>query len=552
MWYETDVSQGDVVSLKAVFNKDRDLYIISNEIGMIVLHPDLLISGTSVAGSIFCARKSVLSERFKIVDDGNAIMMIVGSIVHEIVQKALKDKLTTLREIEEAANVIIFNKDIIHVLYSNGTAMAELEMRVYPYLDKIFKFMQYYVQGNEQEKCNIPLQNDSKIFEGRIAEVKDIEENIWSPRLGLKGKVDATVTIYPPNNLSSSYRKTVPVEIKTGAPSFSYEHKGQLIIYQMMLQDMGKQIDSGLLLYIKEGIMSELRSSRAEENGLIFLRNRFATYMKLEIVERDKTINLPEPIRHPTACQKCPYNVICCTFQKKDTKSMLAANHPLYKVLEDTTTHLTDAHYSYFLHWCHIITLEHNDMQRSSKIKHLWTKSPEFRAAKGKALINLRISDLVIPQDGEFIHQFSSEAKTDFTALSFETGDYLVVSINERVVITAGRISKIEPSIISLLLPKDLSRQFPNHNFHLDKYENQSQSVFNFTNIGILLKKDEEKGIDRLRGIIIDKDPSSFASTLPKSIQETVDNILRDMNSVQRKAILKALTCENYMLIKGN
>lgn len=30
---------------------------------------------------------------------------------------------------------------------------------------------------------------------GRIEEIKDIEENIWSPRLGIKGKVDMTVQV---------------------------------------------------------------------------------------------------------------------------------------------------------------------------------------------------------------------------------------------------------------------------------------------------------------------------------------------------------------------
>lgn len=102
-----------------------------------------------------------------------------------------------------------------------------------------------------------------------------------------------------------------------------------------------------------------------------------------------------------------------------------------------------------------------------------------------------------------------------------------------------------------MLLQKDLSRQYANEKFHLDKYESQSQSIFNFSNIGILLENSEERGINQLRSIIIDKIPAKFSNTLSKSIREITDKILFQMNLVQRTAILKALTCENYMLIKG-
>lgn len=35
----------------------------------------------------------------------------------------------------------------------------------------------------------------AQLWEGLIQEVVDIEESIWSPRLGMKGKVDLTVRV---------------------------------------------------------------------------------------------------------------------------------------------------------------------------------------------------------------------------------------------------------------------------------------------------------------------------------------------------------------------
>jgi DNA replication ATP-dependent helicase Dna2 len=433
MWFDTEISQGDIVSVTATFNDDRQLFMITNDSGMIVVHPDHLISGTSIVGSIFCGRKAVLAERFRGVDDAGGdskILMHVGSIVHEILQKSIKENFTSMQEIKNVASDILSSAEIVQMLYSCNASMNQLENDLEPYLVRIFEFIEKFITGkNVDESKPPPCQSNSKPFEGRIAEVKDIEENIWSQRLGLKGKIDITASIYSFNN-SKTFRSIVPIEVKTGRPSFSIEHKGQLILYQMMMKDLGQKIDSGLLLYIKDGIIGEVGASRAEESGLIMLRNRFATFMAGNMVERDKTINLPEPISHPSACEKCPYNVLCCSFLKKDSKILIPTHHPLYKVQGKAISHLMDHHFSYFLHWCHLITLEHNEMQKTFKIKHLWTKTPEFRAGKGNALINLRIKSSVLPQNGEFIHQFTShESSFDFSSAQFEIGDYLIVSM---------------------------------------------------------------------------------------------------------------------------
>lgn len=56
-----------------------------------------------------------------------------------------------------------------------------------------------------------------------VTRVADIEENHWCPRLGLKGKVDASVEV-------ALHRKPtrVPLELKTGRHTFSHDHKAQV------------------------------------------------------------------------------------------------------------------------------------------------------------------------------------------------------------------------------------------------------------------------------------------------------------------------------------
>ena len=46
-------------------NKD---WVIDDMNGLVVVNPDLLISGTSIVSTLFCMRKAVLNERFKVMD----------------------------------------------------------------------------------------------------------------------------------------------------------------------------------------------------------------------------------------------------------------------------------------------------------------------------------------------------------------------------------------------------------------------------------------------------------------------------------------------------
>ena len=50
---------------------------------MVVLHPDLLLSGTRVSGSFRCQRQSVLEERFAGSSSDKAVE---GTLMHEVFQ----------------------------------------------------------------------------------------------------------------------------------------------------------------------------------------------------------------------------------------------------------------------------------------------------------------------------------------------------------------------------------------------------------------------------------------------------------------------------------
>lgn len=177
----------------------------------------------------------------------------------------------------------------------------------------------------------------------------------------------------------------MPLELKTGRASFSSEHTGQLILYQMMLSDIrSTPVDAGLLLYLREGVMRKVKGSRNEQRDLILLRNEVAYYLSkqqdsfaaicdsadtdFEAQFKQLTVRpeLPEPINHHNACQNCPYQVMCSTFLCRDPEmfSSLSKQHPLREMASLVTCHLTDEHIDYFCRWVGLLALEDHEAKK--------------------------------------------------------------------------------------------------------------------------------------------------------------------------------------------
>ena len=134
-----------------------------------------------------------------------------------------------------------------------------------------------------------------------ISKLLDIEEDIWSPTYGLKGKLDATVLgvisdpVIPPSK-SSSYKlptptftihqrtqtlTPLPLELKTGR-ALAMEHRAQTILYTLLLSERyGADIREGLLYYTQSGGGEVVRVPRGrnEVKGLIGIRNELVGYM---------------------------------------------------------------------------------------------------------------------------------------------------------------------------------------------------------------------------------------------------------------------------------
>ena len=119
-----------------------------------------------------------------------------------------------------------------------------------------------------------------------ITQLHDVEEDIWSPTYGLKGKLDATVQILisSPATLLTQTRTMAthptPLEIKTGRAIAGIEHRAQTLLYTLLASDRyATHIPVGLLYYTQSEEVVKVPANRNEIRALLVQRNLLAGFV---------------------------------------------------------------------------------------------------------------------------------------------------------------------------------------------------------------------------------------------------------------------------------
>lgn len=116
----------------------------------------------------------------------------------------------------------------------------------------------------------------------------------------------------------------MPLELKTGRSSFSAEHKGQVTLYTMMMnqsssRDTTSANPGGLLLYLRDGAMQNVPAGIQEKQGLVQMRNDMVRFLtSATSVSTDGEVIeacLPPRIDRIQACASCPLQVECTIYQ---------------------------------------------------------------------------------------------------------------------------------------------------------------------------------------------------------------------------------------------
>lgn len=541
IWFFSNVLKGDVIHLiEANFSENKRTYVIDNEKGSIVVNPDLLLTSTNVSQANFCMRKAWLGSKFGGWFSQNTAMLI-GTIVHQLFQEACVKKISSDTDLKKALVQIVKNKQILENCYAAGISSKELANQLLKFLPLIMTWIKKYI-----------LEGPSSIESGeksvKVVKVHDIEENIWDIKHGLKGKVDATLEVQI-HTKTNKFKTIVPLELKTGRASFSNEHRGQVLLYALMLESL-YNTGEGLLLYLnEEPRMQDVQLSHGNKRDLIKLRNDLTFYLS-------KHIDGPIQKNNERLCSKCDHLTDCSLMLQTFEKDKLDTSN-VQSLYRNATAHLNPNHIEFFKKWISMLNLEAEE-QTSSKVA-FWTQSSEINESRG-----LTISKVTVKQSENLNYTFKRHA--EFIKLLGPISENQVKR-GERICISLDQIEKTEKFVtesfvqwgyvvgfeeheIIVILDKVFPERFSEQNiFRIDYVFYEFSQIFNYTNLLRLMTSDPIAG--NLRKFIIDQQSPNFRPKLSKEIVLYGKKILKVLNEPQKRAVIKALASDDFCLIHG-
>ncbi|KGG52020.1 DNA replication helicase Dna2 [Mitosporidium daphniae] len=291
--------------------------LISRDIHMVpIFAPHILITGSSIADSFFCERRTAISLSYPLCDPEGELpesteKMQIGNLLHFLLEKCL------INADFQAATILSFIEDFPKKHAINASLMFPLNDGSTQ--NQLVSILQQWASAYFPSARGIPTSfGDSNSVQ--IAKVIAVEFPIFSISLGIQGKLDALVL--------TTNGKIAALEIKSGAPSQqNSSHQAQLLLYHslicylsFLMRSDKDIIQSSLLSYISFDFRQKIpeNSHSLEEVGscsrhlvsLLFRRNEIA----FGILGGGHYSKLPFPfLQHSSSwkCNICPVKRTC-------------------------------------------------------------------------------------------------------------------------------------------------------------------------------------------------------------------------------------------------
>lgn len=459
-WAECEVQEGAVVHAVDYETFREDCLVIS-EAGnaLLVVSPDVLLTGTTVGNSFSCTRKTVLEYRYgdgalaPTPEDAKMTRSAVfGVIVHEALEKCLTEKNMTQKRFLEALSAGVH--DNLMALTLAGENRDSALKTLSPLVEPVCRWFEQHASCLEPAKTKdttrkehhlVSMENGGAPVSVDIEDILGTEESIWSPLYGLKGKLDVvTRTKYGtegPGIVST-------LEIKTGREHSS--HRAQVALYLLLLHDrygVPYSNINGLVLYVP---FNRSPTACARSVGVPFLfhelremvkqRNRLAFY--LDNQNPDALLRLPGFAYDKSSCHFCGLKKLCSSASRIWEPSV-AIPEPI----EDITT--TTKELEFFAKYEKALVAEGSLSTGSQQT--IWLTPDQTRVEEGRCLPHLQLIQSVV-QNGKWMTTFRREAHTPECAkCSFSQGDYVVLSSHDGfLAVEAGLLQEINDDTVTI------------------------------------------------------------------------------------------------------
>jgi DNA replication ATP-dependent helicase Dna2 len=426
-WANTTIVKGYLIHVSYLPGQMKDDDFFSSQqlelndgaaSAFLVVHPDHMLSATTVADSFDCTRKAVLQDRIKATGESSKAM-IYGKILHEIFQQALgANKWDDQFLADLVERTVQMHVEGLWELGMENTVLATEEIKAK--MGELAAWAKIFVAPEPSNLSLVDDRNGEKVWMS-VSKVIAIEEHIWSPQYGLKGNIDATIQSTLRDDPRKPLKQLVtPFEVKTGRTTQSPAHRAQTALYTLLLSDRyDVAVKAGILYYLESSAMTRIAPPVNEIRQMMQERNRLASYIhKARYPDRDggsrETLNsqeyersgLPVPLRNAFKCGRCYAQQSCFTYHalvedgSAETAGMVddsKKNHSL--TWREAVGHLLDSSSvnrtqtqtlrTWFSKWDKLLTFEESESSRFRK--ELWTMTSSEREESGRCFGNLLV-----------------------------------------------------------------------------------------------------------------------------------------------------------------
>ncbi|GLJ43384.1 hypothetical protein SUGI_0901420 [Cryptomeria japonica] len=577
-WSYSVIRPGDTVNVIGEFDSQGKC-VIDHENNILIVHPDLLISGSRVGTSFSCPRRAVLDERIKSFDLSAAALM--GTMLHQIFQVGLVHETPSKKLLEQQARTIL--QTYIDSIYATGGNEVEIYTKLIGAIPTILNWIDTFKCKSISTMPTIDFGRKGGEKQLSVSEVVDIEEMVWSPKYGLKGMIDASLRVKFDSHGSLPEQVIMPLEFKTGRGTTgqaAMEHRAQVILYTLLMSDRYMQdIGSGLLYYLHTNQTQGVAVQHADLIGLMMRRNDHAS----NLLAASSTQLLPPMLKSYSMCQGCRH-LDACTVYHKVQEGGTVESSGLGDMFDSHVRHLSNADCDFLRHWNQLIDLEAQDSQVACS--EIWRKPSSQREEEGGCLSSMvldsssnRIGE-THGKSGQYIYCFcrkdsyvckktySVMQKNDdampcarpasFLERAFKCADHVILSTESgHVAVASGFIIEITHSSITISLSHQLrlagyrEDELSKLLWRIDKDEAASSyAIMRFNLLQLFVKSNCD---DHRRKLIVDLQPPRFDSGTILSQDPAVlyARSAKDLNGDQCRAIHKMLSAKDYALILG-
>ncbi|KAF8273386.1 AAA domain-containing protein [Lactarius quietus] len=577
-WVFTDIHEGDVLNVIGPFhnlaNGQQSITLTTLE-NLLIHHPDTLLTPSLLASAPNCQRKPLVTALVRALSPPTP-SLVYGTVLHEVFQSCLQEG----ARVDSALSASF--GDLVRASVPLSTAKDEILRRAVG----VETFGRRYLGDHPKREAVL---SDTRAARGEtallaISSLHDVEEDIWSPTYGLRGKLDASVQANIDRSQKSFSTHPAPFEIKTGRAVAGLEHRAQTMLYSLLMQDRyGQPVDLGLLYYTQSEEVISVPVTRPELRALIGVRNVIAEWMARrfrgsgQTALKDEAPFLPPTINSEQLCGRC-YALDACMLYRRAVENVTDEASQIADIYAEKTGHLSQLHADFFKTWERLIALEERDMMRFKK--ELWTLGADEREILGRCFADMVLDtspntegpiNAGVSKIHKFTYRFRRRVGVGAESLlnrHMNVGDAVTVSVlPDLFALCRGFILELGPQHVVLGVDHALDVTV----IH-ERLRQRSHHSGSITQISFRIDKDEfSAGMGRLRDnlaslfyiggdgtrlrLVVDLAPPIFDSEneMLGAVRASpyCRTLAKSLNAHQMLAVEKVLCSRDYTLILG-